>query len=176
MGVTAAVVEEKSGKFNIDTLDLDAPQSNEVLVKITATGICHTDLHARDGYFAMPFPAVYGHEGAGVVVAVGGAVEHLAVGDHVVISFPWCGECEHCREDRRSYCQRGRELKSGGVRLDGSVTMRRKGAPVYGSFFSNPRSGAMRWHRRAMPSGCAVMRRSNFSVPSAVASRPGPEP
>jgi len=135
MGVTAAVMEEKSGKFNLDTLDLDAPQSNEVLVKITATGICHTDLHARDGYFAMPFPAVYGHEGAGVVVAVGGAVEHLAVGDHVVISFPWCGECEHCREDRRSYCQRGRELKSGGVRMDGSVTMRRKGAPVYGSFF-----------------------------------------
>ena len=137
MGVTAAVMEEKSGKFNIDTLDLDAPQSNEVLVKITATGICHTDLHARDGYFAMPFPAVYGHEGAGVVVAVGGAVEHLAVGDHVVISFPWCGECEHCCEDRRSYCQRGRELKSGGVRTDGSVTMRRNGAPapVYGSFF-----------------------------------------
>src|SRR5262249_18814145 len=135
MGVTAAVMEEKSGKFNIDTLDLDAPQSYEVLVKITATGICHTDLHARDGYFAMPFPAVYGHEGAGVVVAVGGAVEHLAVGDHVVISFPWCGECEHCREDRRSYCQRGRELKSGGVRMDGSVTMRRNGAPVYGSLF-----------------------------------------
>jgi aryl-alcohol dehydrogenase len=135
MGVTAAVMEEKSGKFKLDSLDLDAPQSNEVLVRITATGICHTDLHARDGYFAMPFPAVYGHEGAGVVAAVGGAVEHLAAGDHVVISFPWCGECEHCREDRRSYCQRGRELKSGGVRADGSVTMRRNGAPVYGSFF-----------------------------------------
>jgi aryl-alcohol dehydrogenase len=56
-------MEEKSGKFNLDSLDLDAPQSNEVLVKITATGICHTDLHARDGYFAMPYPAVYGHEG-----------------------------------------------------------------------------------------------------------------
>src|SRR5215469_10981973 len=135
MGVTAAVMEEKSGKFNIDTLDLDAPQSNEVLVKIIATGICHTDLHARDGYFAMPFPAVYGHEGAGVVVTVGGAVEHLAVGDHVVISFPWCGECEHCREDRRSYCRRGRELKSGGARADGSTTMRRNGAAVYGAFF-----------------------------------------
>jgi aryl-alcohol dehydrogenase len=128
-------MEEKSGKFNLDSLDLDAPQSNEVLVKITATGICHTDLHARDGYFAMPYPAVYGHEGAGVVAAVGSAVEHLAAGDHVVISFPWCGECEHCREDRRSYCQRGRELKSGGVRADGSMTMGRNGAPVYGPFF-----------------------------------------
>jgi len=133
--VTAAVMEEKSGAFNLESLDLDAPRPDEVLVEIAATGICHTDLHARDGYFQMPYPAVYGHEGAGVVVAVGSAVEHLAAGDHVVISFPWCGECEHCREDRRSYCQRGRELKSGGARADGSTTMRRNGAAVYGSFF-----------------------------------------
>ena len=116
MRVTAAVMEEKAGKFNLESLELDAPRSDEVLVQITATGVCHTDLHARDGYFAMPYPAVYGHEGAGVVAAIGSAVEHLAVGDHVVLSFPWCGECEHCREDRRSYCQRGRELKSGGAR------------------------------------------------------------
>ena len=135
MRVTAAVIEEKSGVFTLDTVDLDAPRPEEVLVKIIATGICHTDLHARDGYFQMPYPAVYGHEGAGVVAAVGSAVEHLAVGDHVVMSFPWCGECEHCREDRRCYCQRGRELKSGGARADGSTTMRRYGAPVYGSFF-----------------------------------------
>ena len=135
MRVTAAVMEEKSGVFNLDSLDLDAPRPDEVLVEITATGICHTDLHARDGYFEMPYPAVYGHEGAGVVVAVGSAVEHLAAGDHVVISFPWCGECEHCHEDRRSYCRRGRELKSGGVRVDGSTTMTRNGTAVYGSFF-----------------------------------------
>jgi len=94
MRVTAAVMEEKSGVFKLDRLELDAPRSDEVLVKIIATGICHTDLHARDGYFAMPYPAVYGHEGAGVVVAVGNAVDHIVAGDHVVISFPWCGECE----------------------------------------------------------------------------------
>jgi aryl-alcohol dehydrogenase len=135
MHVTAAVMEEKSGAFRLDSLELDTPRPDEVLVKITAAGICHTDLHARDGYFAMPYPAVYGHEGAGIVAAVGSAVEHLAVGDHVVISFPWCGECEHCREDRWSYCQRGRELKSGGMRGDRSTTLRRAGAPVYGSFF-----------------------------------------
>jgi aryl-alcohol dehydrogenase len=133
--VTAAVMEEKSGVFNLDSLDLDAPRPDEALIEITATGICHTDLHARDGYFQMPYPAVYGHEGAGVVVAVGSAVEHLAAGDHAVISFPWCGECEHCREDRRSYCRRGRELKSGGARVDGSRTMTRNGAAVYGAFF-----------------------------------------
>jgi aryl-alcohol dehydrogenase len=135
MRVTAAVTEEKSGAFRLDSLELDVPRPDEVLVAITATGICHTDQHARDGYFAMPYPAVCSHEGAGVVAAVGNAVEHLAAGDHVVISFPWCGECEHCREDRRSYCQRGRELKSAGTRADGSTTLQRNRAPVYGSFF-----------------------------------------
>ncbi|MBV8132227.1 MAG: NAD(P)-dependent alcohol dehydrogenase [Alphaproteobacteria bacterium] len=135
MRVTAAVMEEKSSAFKLDSLELDTPRPDEVLVKITATGICHTDLHARDGYFAMPYPAVYGHEGAGIVAAVGSAVEYLVAGDHVVMSFPWCGGCEHCREDRRSYCRRGRELKSSGARADGSTTMRRNRAPVYGSFF-----------------------------------------
>jgi aryl-alcohol dehydrogenase len=115
MRVTAAVMEGKSGTFTLDSLDLDDPQPDEVLVRIAATGICHTDLHARDGYFQMPYPAVYGHEGAGVVAAVGSAVAHLAAGDHVVMSLPWCGECEHCREDQRAYCRRGRELKSGGA-------------------------------------------------------------
>ncbi len=135
MQVTAAVMEQKSGAFRLDRLDLDEPRPDEVLVKIRATGICHTDLHARDGYFEMPYPAVYGHEGAGVVAAVGNAVEHLTPGDHVVLSFPWCGECEHCRDGLLSYCERGRSLKSGGARADGSVTLRRNGAPVYASFF-----------------------------------------
>jgi len=107
MRVSAAVREEKSGVFRLDNFELDALRSDEVLVEISATGICHTDLRARDGNFQMPYPAV---ERAGVVAAFGSAVEYLAVGDHVVISFPWCGECENCREDRRSYCQRGSEL------------------------------------------------------------------
>src|SRR5215831_16487815 len=134
MRITAAVMEEKSGAFKLDSIEIAAPRPDEVLVAISATGICHTDLHARDGYFAMPFPAVYGHEGSGVVAATGSAVEHLAVGDHVVISFPWCGECEHCREGRRAYCRAGSELRSRGTRADGSATMRRAG-PVYASFF-----------------------------------------
>ena len=78
MLVTAAVMEEKSGMFRLDSLDLDAPRRDEVPVKISATSICDTDLHARDGYFAVPYPAVYGHKGAGVVTEVGSAVEHLA--------------------------------------------------------------------------------------------------
>src|SRR5438552_6534175 len=135
MRITAAVMEEKSGVFRLDAVELDEPQPDDALIKVAASGICHTDLHARDGYFPMPYPAVYGHEGTGVVAAVGSAVEHLAAGDHAVISFPWCGECSHCREGRRSYCRHGSELKSRGTRADGSMTMRRDGAPVYASFF-----------------------------------------
>ena len=127
MRVTAGVMEAKSGVFKLDSLEIDAPRADEVLVEIAATGICHTDLHARDGYFAMPYPDGYVHEGAGVVVAVGNAVEHLALGDHVVISFPWCGEREHCRAERRSYCQRGRELKSSRCR---HAPRRRTGDPL----------------------------------------------
>jgi aryl-alcohol dehydrogenase len=63
MRVTAAVMGVKSGVFQLESLELDAPRADEVLIAVTATGICHTDLHARDGYFAMPYPAVYGHEG-----------------------------------------------------------------------------------------------------------------
>jgi aryl-alcohol dehydrogenase len=167
MRVSAAVREEKSGVFRLDNFELDAPRSDEVLVEISATGICHTDLRARDGNFQMPYPAV---ERAGVVAAFGSAVEYLAVGDHVVISFPWCGECENCREDRRSYCRRGSELKSSGRRADRSITMRRNGASVYGSFFQQfsfathaltPARNAIRVQRDAPleflgPLGCGV--------------------
>src|SRR4029077_19227254 len=97
-----------------------------------ATGMCHTDLHARDGYFPnLPYPVVCGHEGAGIVEEGGAAVTDLAPG----ISFPWCGECEPCRADRISYCVAGRSLKSGGRRVDGSTPMSRDGAPVYSCFF-----------------------------------------
>src|SRR5499433_4552030 len=75
--------------FEIETLDLAAPLADEVLVRIVASGICHTDLHARDGYFPnLPYPVVCGHEGAGIIEQVGAAVTDLAPGDPVVISFP----------------------------------------------------------------------------------------
>ena len=97
MKITAAVVPVRSAPFEIETLDLAVPLADEVLVRVVASGMCQTDLHARDGYFAMPYPGVYGHEGAGVVAAVGTAVKKVVPGDHVIVSFPWCGTCPNCR-------------------------------------------------------------------------------
>src|SRR5204862_7334915 len=82
MKITAAVVPARSQPFEIQQLDLAAPLADEVLVRIVASGLCHTDLHARDGYFPnLPYPIVCGHEGAGIVEEVGAAVTDLAAGD-----------------------------------------------------------------------------------------------
>ena len=136
MKITAAVVPVRSAPFEIETLDLAAPLADEVLVRVVASGMCHTDLHARDGYFPnLPYPVVCGHEGAGIIEQVGTAVADLAPGDPVVISFPWCGECGPCRAARMSYCERARPLKSSGRRADGSIPMSRNGEPVYSCFF-----------------------------------------
>ena len=131
MKIAAAVVPARSAPFEIQTLDLAAPHPDEVLVRIVASGMCHTDLHGRDGYFAnLSYPIVCGHEGAGVIEAVGAAVTDLAPGDPVVISFPWCGECEPCQAGRTSYCTNARALKSSGRRADGSMPMSRDGQPI----------------------------------------------
>ena len=136
MKITAAVVTARSAPFELQTLDLAGPREDEVLVRIVASGMCHTDLHARDGYFPnLPYPIICGHEGAGIVEEVGSAVTDLASGDPVVLSFPWCGECEPCRADKPSYCVEGRALKSSGRRADGSTPMSRDGVPVYSCFF-----------------------------------------
>lgn len=136
MRITAAVVPARSAPFEVQRLDLGPPLPDEVLVRVVASGMCHTDLHARDGYFAnLPYPIVCGHEGAGIVEGIGTLVTDLAPGDPVVLSFPWCGECEPCQAGRISYCTEGRVLKSGGRRADGSAPMSRDGAPVYSCFF-----------------------------------------
>jgi aryl-alcohol dehydrogenase len=136
MRITAAIVPARSQPFELATVELDEPRPDEVIVRIVTSGMCHTDLHARDGYFPnLPYPVVCGHEGAGIIERVGAAVGDLAVGDPVVISFPWCGDCEPCRDGRLSYCLEARALKSSGRRADGSVPMQRDGAPLYSCFF-----------------------------------------
>jgi aryl-alcohol dehydrogenase len=96
MHVTAAVVEALDGPFKIEQLELDEAGPGEALVRIVATGVCHTDAITVHGDLPMPFPCVLGHEGAGIVEAVGDGVTHVAVGDHVIIGWPACGTCKHC--------------------------------------------------------------------------------
>src|SRR5580693_3302788 len=141
MRITAAVINERSGPFVIDTLDLCEPRADALIVRVVASGMCQTDLHGRDGYYANPLPGVFGHEGAGVVHAVGHAVRSFAPGDHVVMSFPWCGACVNCGDDRHSYCVHARGLKMAGTRADGSTLLSRNGAPVFSAFFQQSSFG-----------------------------------
>jgi aryl-alcohol dehydrogenase len=141
MQITAAIVSERSAPFTLEKLELCDPRPDEVIVRVAASGMCQTDLHGRDGYFASPYPAVYGHEGAGVVHAIGSAVRSLAPGDHVVMSFPWCGTCPNCQQHKYCYCVQGRRLKMHGRRADGSTLMSRNGTPVYSAFFQQSSFG-----------------------------------
>ncbi len=141
MQIKAAVVREKSAPFVIDTLELCEPRADELIVRVAASGMCQTDLHGRDGYFVSPYPAVYGHEGAGVVHSIGSAVRDFVPGDHVVMSYPWCGACANCRQSRMNYCLDGRKLKMGGTRADGSTLLSKNGAPVYSAYFQQSSFG-----------------------------------
>src|SRR5512137_402679 len=104
MKITAAVVREKSGPFRIEEVDLEEPSDDEVLIRIVAVGLCHTDLVARDQYLPFPLPAVLGHEGAGVVEKVGSRVTKVAPGDHVVLSYLTCGVCPACTKGMPGHC------------------------------------------------------------------------
>jgi aryl-alcohol dehydrogenase len=135
MQITAAVAREKFGPFAIERVELTDPRPDELLVKVVASGMCQTDQHGRDGYYNTPLPAVFGHEGAGVVLAVGSSVTGFNPGDHVVMSFPWCGTCANCRRQMAWHCQKNFDLKMRGTRPDGSTLMRQNGEPVYSAFF-----------------------------------------
>lgn len=139
--ITAAVVHERSGPFSIDRVELCDPRADELLVEVVASGMCQTDLHGRDGYYATPYPAIFGHEGAGIVRATGSAVTRFRTGDHVVMSYPWCGTCPNCRARMKMYCVDAYRLKMDGVRNDGSTLHSRDGRPVYSAFFQQSSFG-----------------------------------
>lgn len=135
--VRAAVLRSHDGPFAIEDLQLDEPRDDEVVVRMVAVGICHTDLLARElppEYF--PGPMVYGHEGAGVVERVGSAVSKVAPGDHVVLSFRACGACKTCSSGHPAYCAYMRELNSSGARPDGTTAFSdRTGAHIGSHYF-----------------------------------------
>lgn len=136
MKITAAVMREKGGQFQLEEIELDEPRDNEVLVRMVATGVCHTDTLPRDQVVPAPFPAVYGHEGAGVVEKVGRAVTKLQPGDHVVMSCGFCGQCDTCATGNPMYCRHFFKFNFGFVRGDGSPVMKKGDEVVHGSFFS----------------------------------------
>ncbi len=122
MKVKAAVAHKAGAPLAIETVDLDGPRAGEVLVEIKATGICHTDEFTRSG--ADPeglFPAILGHEGAGVVVDIGPGVTSLKKGDHVIPLYtPECRQCEYCLSGKTNLCQAIRTTQGQGVMPDGS--------------------------------------------------------
>ena len=103
MKIRAAVFRDETGHPKIEELDLTGPGPGEVLVRMVATGVCHTD-HKSAGPGPVPKPVVLGHEGAGVVEAVGAGVTKLVTGDHVVMTFGSCGRCMSCEEAEPAYC------------------------------------------------------------------------
>ena len=102
--VSAAVAREPHSAFSFEELDLESPRATEVRVRIVACGLCHADLIARDQDLPVPHPIVAGHEGAGVVDAVGSAVEDIAEGAHVVLSYSACHRCAACLSGAPAYC------------------------------------------------------------------------
>ena len=135
MRTRAAIVEGPGQPFRLGELEIDDPRPDEVLVRMRAVGLCHTDLTVAQMLPAEMFPRVFGHEGAGVVEAVGDSVEGIRVGDHVVMSFRSCRTCQRCREGAVGYCEQTMALNYMGYRMDGSATYSRDGEPVSGSFF-----------------------------------------
>jgi len=132
----AAVVHSAGAPFSLEEVELDDPRENEVLVRMVATGLCHTDLSVRAGYIPFPLPGVLGHEGAGIVEAVGSAVRRVAVGDHVLASFTSCGRCDHCGSGHPAYCYDFLPMNLiGGKRPDGSHTIHQGATPLNAHFF-----------------------------------------
>lgn len=136
MQIEAAISRRGALAPSIETVDLASPGPNELLVRIVATGICHTDIACHSGYgMPVPDPVVLGHEGAGVVEAVGEAVSGFQAGDHVVLSGNSCGVCPSCHSARPMYCRDGFKLTFGAVRPDGTSPISQNGTPIAGSFF-----------------------------------------
>ena len=139
--ITAAVVRKKGGPFQIETLSLEEPRSDEVLIRIVATGMCHTDMVARDQLYTVPIPVVLGHEGAGIVERVGGSVKKIAPGDHVVLTYMWCGHCEPCLKGHLTYCTNFYALNFGGAREDRSTATHDQQGVVHDHFFGQSSFG-----------------------------------
>lgn len=132
MKMQAALILAAHQPFVVDEVELQEPQAGEVLVKIAASGVCHSDYHLISGATNHPMPVVPGHEGAGIVEAVGAGVSHIRVGDHVTLNWaPNCGHCFYCLRDKPSLCETYIEPVWAGTMLDGTTRLRWKDQTAY---------------------------------------------
>jgi S-(hydroxymethyl)glutathione dehydrogenase / alcohol dehydrogenase len=170
MIVSAAVMEQPSAPLVVAELDLDEPRRDEVLVRVLASGICRSDLSYMDGKWPAPLPIVLGHEGAGVIEAVGEGVSESRIGEHVVLTFaPPCGRCRFCLEGRANLCLDAAACMDAGTMRDGTTRLHRGAERVHhlalvSSFADHavvPASGAIPVTERLEPGlacllGCGV--------------------
>jgi aryl-alcohol dehydrogenase len=135
--ISAAVCRGQGEEFKIEEVNLAEPRDNEVLVRNVGAGVCHTDLICRDQWYPVPLPAVFGHEGSGVVEAVGKNVTKVQPGDHVVMSFMSCGVCKSCTLGRPAYCAQLYAANFAGGRLsdESSALTDAGGNRINGHFF-----------------------------------------
>lgn len=143
MKIQAAVATAPATDLDIRDLELDSPRADEVTVRMVASGVCHTDAIVRDQWYPTPLPAVLGHEGAGIVEAVGADVTDLKVGDKVVLAPASCGVCEHCISGHPQYCVEFYDLNFGGSRKDGSKMFSDNGAEISSNFFGQSSFASM---------------------------------
>jgi aryl-alcohol dehydrogenase len=135
MQTLAAVCHTTGAALSVEHLDIEEPRSDEVLVQVVATGICHTDVGMRNSPDRVPKPIVLGHEGAGIVMKAGASVRKVKPGDHVVMSFNSCGHCASCDHGDPAYCLHIGQVNFSGRRQDGSTALSLAGAPVHSHFF-----------------------------------------
>lgn len=135
IAIEAAVVERPGAPFRIEGLEVDPPGRDQILVRIKACGICHTDMVMREGDLPIPFPVILGHEGAGIVEAVGPEIDGIGPGDAVLLSFHSCGGCRACHEHQPGYCTEFVPRNFLGVRQPGEGGIWRGEQPIGGNIF-----------------------------------------
>jgi aryl-alcohol dehydrogenase len=135
MQTKAAVLRTASGPFNVEELTLNEPDDNQILVRIVATGMCHTDLAVRDQLMPLPLPIVLGHEGAGIVERVGKNIKKVVPGDHVVLSYSTCGLCHNCLAGEHLSCEQAFMMNFGGRLADGKCSLHAEDEDIGSNFF-----------------------------------------
>ena len=132
MKIAAAILKAPKQPFSVEQVDLDEPRPGEVLVKLAAAGVCHSDWHLASGATKHPMPVVAGHEGAGIVQAVGEDVTGITSGEHVILNWaPACGQCFYCQRGKPNLCETYVGPIWAGTMLDGTTRLHWKGKPLY---------------------------------------------